>query len=76
MSSVQTGNAIFSLSNCSCNSGAIENKLRALNGVKSVNVDFVANAIEVDYDPALLTSEMIRDFLSGLKFGVRDKHIP
>lgn len=73
MSTVETGSAIFSLSNCSCNLGAIESRLKILNGVRSVSVDFVANAIEVDYDPALLTSEKIRDFLRKLGFGVRDE---
>ena len=73
MSILKTGSAIFSLSNCSGNLEAIESQLRALNGIRSVGVDYVANAIEVDYDPALLTSEKIRDFLRKRGFGVRDE---
>jgi len=71
MSTVESGITIISLSNCSRDLGAIESRLRALDGVKNVSVNFVANAIEVDYDPALLKSEGIRDSLKRLRLDVK-----
>jgi len=72
MSTVESGITTISLSNCSRNLGEIESRLKALDGVRNVSVDFVANAIEVEYDPALLTNEKIRDSLKRLSLNVKD----
>lgn len=75
MSAMRTGSAIFSLTNLGHSSclGAIEGRLKKLHGIRGVNVDYVTNAIEVDYDPARLTVNEIRDFLRGLDHEVRGK---
>jgi len=68
MSTIRAATAIFSLTNLDHSSclGTIESRLKKLNGIRGANVDFVTNAIEVNYDPEQLTVTEIRDFLRGL----------
>ena len=73
MSTMRAATAIFSLANLdhlSC-FGTIESKLKKLNGIRGANVDFVTNAIEVNFDPEQLTVTEIRDFLRGLDHEAR-----
>jgi len=75
MSAIRAATAIFSLTNLDHSSclGTIEGRLKKLNGIRGANVDFVTNAIEVNYDPEQLTVAEIRDFLRGLDHEARGK---
>jgi cation transport ATPase len=56
--------AIFSLHRLDrSSSSTIEHRLRKVNGVENVTVDFAANTVVVSYDPNKITSEHIREFL-------------
>jgi len=64
------GNAIFSLytlgrSSCS----GLERKLKKLPGITEVYVDYVADVVEVKFDPSKIKSEEIRSQMKKLGAG-------
>lgn len=69
-----TAEAIFSLFTLGCSgcSGIIERKLKKLNGIKDVNVNYITDTVQVNYDPRRVTTEEIRDFLKKLGYDVME----
>ena len=66
LSDKATGSVIFSLFGCASSSG-LESRLKKLNGVRDVIVNYVTHTVLIKYDPTLLTVEQIRELL--WKFG-------
>ena len=60
-----TAEAVFSLFNLGCSSShrLIEGRLRELQGITNVSVDYVTGTIVVGYDPKRLTTDDIRAFM-------------
>ena len=60
-----TAQAIFSLFNLGCSSchRTIEGRLRELDGITNVNVNYVTDTVLVGYDPKRLTTDDIRAFM-------------
>ena len=71
-----TAEAIFSLFTLGCSgcSGIIERKLKKLDGIRDVAVNYVADIVRVDYDPRKLTTEDIRGFLKKLGYDTTETH--
>ena len=48
----------------------VEKQLKNEKGVKNIDIDYMTDSVIVDYDPALITKEQIKDKLdkSGYKF--------
>jgi len=55
------GNAIFSLR--THGSSNLESKLKTVQGITEVYVNYVADVVEVKFDPSKIKSEDIRDFM-------------
>ncbi len=64
------GNAIFSLYNLGCSScsGILERKLKRVSGIAEVNVNYVADMVQVKFDPSKITSDDIRAFMKKLGY--------
>jgi copper chaperone CopZ len=60
------GNAIFSLYTLGCSSGLLERKLKKVPGIAEVNVNSVADIVEVKFDPRKIKSDEIRTFVKKL----------
>jgi copper chaperone CopZ len=60
------GNAIFSLYTLGCSSGLLERKLKKVPGIAEVNVNSVADIVEVKFDPRKIKSDEIRTFMKKL----------
>jgi len=62
--------AIFSLYNLGCSScsSVIKRKLKKVQGIKDIDVNFVTDTVVVDYDPTRVTVEEIRAFMEKLGF--------
>jgi copper chaperone CopZ len=60
--------AIFSLFNLGCESSPsiVERKLRTYEGIKRVTVDYVTDTVLVDFDPEILTTDVIRSYMTKL----------
>ena len=59
------GNAIFSLH--THGSSNLESKLKTIQGITEVYVNYVADVVEVKFDPSKIKSEDIRDFMKKLE---------
>ena len=59
------GNAIFSLR--TYGSSNLESKLKTIQGITEVYVNYVADVVEVKFDPSKIRSEDIRDFMKKLE---------
>lgn len=46
----------------------LETKLRKVPGVREVNVNYVADMVQVKFNPDKLTSDEIRDFMKKLGY--------
>lgn len=68
-------NAIFSLYSLGCSSCSrlLETKLKKVPGISEVNVNYVADMVQVKFNPDKVTSEEIRDFMKklGYESGIR-----
>ncbi len=64
------GNAIFSLYalGCSSCSRLLETKLKKVPGINEVNVNYVADMVQVKFDPGKVTSDEIRAFMKKLGY--------
>lgn len=73
-SSKAMAQAIFSLFNLGCSScsGTIERKLKKLPAIRGVRVNYVTDTVLVNYDPARLTIEEIREFLKKLGYSTAE----
>jgi copper chaperone CopZ len=74
--SQETGRAIFSLHNLgssSCSS-QVDIKLGKIRGVVEVNVNYVADTVEVQFNPAKVTAEEIRAFIKKLEHNSAQSH--
>jgi len=58
------GNAIFSLH--PHGSSGVESELKKIPGIKDVYVNYVADVVEVTFDPSKIKSEEIRGFMKKL----------
>ena len=65
--------AIFSLVNPGCvsYSNVGERQLKKLNGIKKASADYVTDAVNVDFDPSLVTADAILALFT--KLGQRTK---
>ncbi len=65
--------ATFSLANLGgvSSSNIVEGRLKELHGIKKASVDYVTDAVDVDFYPSLVTADAIRAFLT--KLGERTK---
>jgi copper chaperone CopZ len=70
------GNAIFSLYTlgCSSYSGLLERKLKKVPGIAEVNVNWVADIVEVKFDPGKIKSDEIRAFMKKLGSDTGQRH--
>jgi len=59
------GNAIFSLH--THGSSGVESKLKRVHGIAEVYVNYVADIVEVKFDPSKIKSEDIRAFMKKLE---------
>ena len=59
------GNAIFSLH--TDGSSGLESKLKRVPGIRDVYVNYVADVVEVKFDPSMIKSEDIRAFVKKLE---------
>jgi len=66
--------AIFSLFNLGCSScfRIIEGRLKELQGITSVNVNYVTDTVAVGYDPTRLTTDDIRAFMKKVSHDVAE----
>ena len=60
--------AIFSLFNLGCepSPSIVEHKLRTYEGIKRVTVDYVTDTVLVDFDPEIVTADVIRSYMTKL----------
>ena len=70
------GNAIFSLYTLGCSScsGLLERKLKKVPGLAEVNVNWVADIVEVKFDPGKIKSDEIRAFMKKLGSDTGQRH--
>lgn len=63
---------ILNVSGMSCGHcvKAVEGSVGALNGVKEVNVQLSEGKVEVDFDPAVVTVEAIKDIIEDQGYDV------
>lgn len=63
---------ILNVSGMSCGHcvKAVEGSVGALNGVKEVNVQLSEGKVEVDFDPAVVTVEAIKDIIDDQGYDV------
>ena len=59
------GNAIFSL--YTHESSGVESKLKKVHGITEVYINYVADVVEVKFDPTKIKSEDIRLFMKKLE---------
>ena len=74
--SQEVGTAIFSLHNLgspSCSS-QVDSQLGKIPGVAEVNVNYVADTVEVKFNPAKVTAEEIRAFIKKLEHSSAPSH--
>ncbi len=68
------GNAIFSLYTLGCSSGLLERKLKKVPGIAEVNVNCVADIVEVRFDPGKIKSDEIQAFMKRLVSDTGQRH--
>ncbi len=54
---------------CSCEAKIVEKRIKALNGVKSFDINPISNRVKISYDPSLVSTEDLKKTISkcGLK---------
>ncbi|MBS7633455.1 heavy-metal-associated domain-containing protein [Candidatus Bathyarchaeota archaeon] len=54
---------------CSCEAKIVEKRIRALNGVKSFDINPISNRVKISYDPSVVSTEDIKKAIHkcGLK---------
>ena len=64
--------AIFSLYTLGCSScsGQLERKLKKVPGILEVNVNYVADMVEIKFNPEEISTEDIRGFMKQIGYGV------
>jgi copper chaperone CopZ len=69
-------NAIFSLYSLGCSScsGLLESKLKQMPGIAEVNVNYVADMVQIKFDPSKVTSDDIRTFMKKLGYATALRH--
>ncbi len=62
--------AVFSLFNLGCSGcpAVIERRLRKVNGVKKVVVNYVTDTVLVNYDPSQVSTENIRTLMKKVGY--------
>jgi len=61
------GSAIFSLYTLGCSScSGLDRKLKKVTGITEVNVNYVADIVEVKFDPSKIRNDEIRAFLKRI----------
>ena len=54
---------------CSCEAKIVEKRIKALNGVKSFDINPISNRVKISYDPSLVSTEDMKKAISkcGMK---------
>ena len=53
---------------CTSCAASVENKIKELEGINSASVNFANESLQVDYDPALISPEVMQDVIRSIGF--------